>query len=206
LLKYKKRKLNTKQEEFILTNKSTQDHIESCRTDGRMTLFHTHLYTFFFCHSPTGILLLLLTILLNHQIMNDYIYIYIYVVLLTLFCFSNVSKSVNTGVCTCMSDCCCCFFSFFRSYLCSFFASVFHNNDDVVLWFFVVFLLFILYMYTLKKRHTYTVMIKFIPLGDLFLSSFFLLSICLLYSYYYFFVRFFSSSFDVCLFNDTQPK
>jgi len=118
--------------------------------------------------------------------------IYINVVLLTLclfFSLSNVFKCVNTGVCICMSDCC--FSFFFRSYLCIFFCFGVPQQWWCCFLVFVVFLLFILYMYTLKKRRTYTVMIKFIPLGDLFC---FVLSICLLYSFF-----FSSSSFFWCM-------
>ncbi len=95
---------------------------------------------------------------------------------------SNVFKCVNTGVCICVSDCCSSF-SFGVICFCFLYFGVSQPwwccSSSLV---FIVFLLLILYMYTWKKRHTYTVIIQFIPLGGL---SFFL-SICLLYSFLFF--------------------
>jgi hypothetical protein len=95
--------------------------------------------------------------------MNDYIYIYMSFYLLP-FCFSNVSTSVNTGVCICVSDCC--FFFFFEvmyfvfrcttTMMMLFLSFSFYSFCTCILW---------------KTAHTYTVMIKLIPLSD-FLFSF----------------------------------
>ncbi len=101
-------------EEFLSSNKSTKTREKNfCRSNGRMTLIHTHLYTFLLLsfadrNSPFSAHYPLLTI-------KSWMIISICRSSHTLF--FNVFKCVNTGVCICVSDCC----LFFQSYLFFFF-------------------------------------------------------------------------------------
>ncbi len=137
-------------EEFLSSNKSTKTREKNfCRSNGRMTLIHTHLYTF----------LLLSFADRNSPFSAHYPPLTIKSWMIISICrsshtlFFNVFKCVNTGVCICVSDCC----LFFQSYLFVFFSSSLCFSVPQQWWCCsLVFVVFLLYVYFEKTAHLYS--------------------------------------------------